>query len=114
MKIEITQKGVFDGNGKEVEIGTVITVKGDTIPAWLVSKGRAVGGEGKTAVTNPAKDPINPVVEGYAVAEKSPGWFVVTKDGAPVTKAMRKDDLDGFETMTPEDQAAFADLHKAD
>lgn len=113
MKLEITQKGIFDQNGKEAEVGSIIDVKDDTVPAWLVNKCRPVGGSGKKAVTNPANDPINPVV-GYAVVEKSPGWFVVNKDDVTVTKAMRKDDLEGFDAMSDEDKGAFADLHKAD
>ncbi|MCO6407354.1 hypothetical protein [Hoeflea alexandrii] len=112
MKLEITQKGIFDQNGKEAEIGSTIDVKGDTVPAWLVNKCRPVGGSGKKAVTNPAQDPVTPVVEGYAVAEKSPGWLVVNKDGVAVTKAMRKDELEGFDAMSDEDKGAFAELHK--
>lgn len=112
MKLKITQKGVRM-NGNTVEVGALVDVKGDTIPAGLVNKAAELDGGKKIAITNPAKDPVNPVV-GYAVAEKSPGWFVVTKDGVEVTKAMRKSELDGFEAMSDEDKVAFADLHKAD
>ena len=51
-------------------------------------------------------------VDGYAVQTKSPGWFVITFDGAPVTKGLRKDDLADFDSMSDEDKAAFVDLHK--
>jgi hypothetical protein len=114
MKLEITEKGIFDQNGKEAEVGSVIDVKGDEVPAWLVNKCRVVGGKGKAAVTNPAKDPVNEPVVGYAVVEKSPGWFVVNKDGVAVTKAMRKGDLEGFDAMSEEDKAAFVELQKAE
>ncbi len=53
-------------------------------------------------------------VDGYAVAEKGKGWYVVTKDGAAVTKSLRKEDVEGFDVMSDEDKAAFVDLHKAD
>mgnify|MGYP000607374191 CR=1 FL=1 len=58
MKFKVTQKGVnmTDKEGKQVAVakGQVIDVDGDKVPAWLVNKGHEV--EGKTAVTNPAKD----------------------------------------------------------
>jgi hypothetical protein len=38
MKIEITECGVYDQEGKELEVGTELTIDGDEIPAWLVSK----------------------------------------------------------------------------
>lgn len=60
MKLEVIHKGVHDAKGNRVEVGAVIDVDGDTIPAWLVNKVRAAGessgkaaaddGEPKTAV----------------------------------------------------------------
>jgi hypothetical protein len=59
MKIEITEPGVYDQDGKRVPVGTEINVKGDGVPAWLNGKGRVVAqAKAKTAVTNPAKDPV--------------------------------------------------------
>jgi hypothetical protein len=64
MKIEITEKGVYDGKGQRIPVGTVINVKDGEIPSNLVGKGRAVRAieadqddaqDAKTAVTNPAK-----------------------------------------------------------
>lgn len=53
MKIEITRAGVFDQDGNEIEVGTELDINGDTVPAWLVNKGRVIAeGKGKTAVTN--------------------------------------------------------------
>jgi hypothetical protein len=102
MKIEITAGGIFGAEG-EIPVGTVIEVKSE--PKGWAGRYRVVSdGKGKTAVINPAA--------GYAVTEKSPGWYVVTKDGEPVTKAMRKTDLEGFETMSDEDKEAFVELQK--
>lgn len=50
-------------------------------------------------------------MEGYAVVSKSPGWFVITLDGEPVTKAFRKGDLGDFETLSDEDKTVFVELH---
>lgn len=111
MRVEITQPGVR-AKGKELKVGDVIDVKGDTMPPSLVNKAVEMKGE-KTAITNPAVDPVHQPV-GYAVSETSPGWFVITKDGVPVTKKLRQSDLDGFDTMSDDDKAAFADLHKVE
>lgn len=56
MKIKITEQGVHDQNGDEIELGTVLDVNGDDVPGWLVNKGEVVAeAKGKTAVTNPKK-----------------------------------------------------------
>lgn len=106
MKIEITGKGIYGADG-EVPVGTTLEVKEE--PKGWEGRYRVVSGgskEGKTPVTNPAS--------AYAVAESSPGWFVVTKDGEPVTKKLRQSDLEGFDAMSEEDKAAFADLQKVE
>lgn len=56
MKIEITQAGVYDEKGKEIEVGTELTIKGDEVPAWLVNKGRVIAEKPAKAeaVTNKA------------------------------------------------------------
>ena len=56
MKLEITKKGYHDKAGRKVDVGTIINVKGDEIPAGLVNKCRVVSEtKGKTAITNPAQ-----------------------------------------------------------
>ncbi len=107
MKIEVTSKGIFGANG-ELPVGTVIDVKEE--PKGWDGRYRVVSGggsEGKTPVTIRRR-----IMTGYAVTEKSPGWYVVTKDGVVATKAFRKDDLAEFDSMSDEDKAAFVDLHK--
>lgn len=105
MKIEITAGGIYDGEGKEVPIGTTFDVNDE--PKGWSGRYRVVSGaavEGKTAVVNPSL--------GYQVKEAKPGWFVITKDGSEVTKNFRKAELDGFDAMSDEDKGAFVDLHK--
>lgn len=61
MKVEITERGVFDAKGKRIEVGAVLTVKGDEIPAYLVNKCRVVSPSKPVkaaAVTNPAEKPV--------------------------------------------------------
>ncbi|MFC3169228.1 hypothetical protein [Paracoccus fontiphilus] len=38
MKLKITKPGYHDQKGEPVEVGTVITVSGDKIPAALINK----------------------------------------------------------------------------
>lgn len=59
MKFQITQVGVHDEKGNEIEVGTVINVKGDEVPGWLVNKAAPMetARAEKVAVTNPAADP---------------------------------------------------------
>lgn len=55
MKLKITQPGVFDAKGGEVEVGTIIDAKGDDIPRALVNKCEVVteASKGRKAVVNP-------------------------------------------------------------
>lgn len=56
MKFQVTQKGVYDAKGEMIEIGRVIEVKGDAMPAYLV--GKAVDVTDAKAITNPAKGAV--------------------------------------------------------
>ncbi|MNL59387.1 hypothetical protein D3C87_1831170 [compost metagenome] len=49
--------------------------------------------------------PVGP----FTAKEKSPGWWSIF-DGAdqPVGKSVRKNDLEGFETLSDDDKLAFA------
>ena len=58
MKAEITEKGVFNGAGVEIEVGEVVEFEGDTLPAALVNKARLIKAKSvkaDTMVVNPAK-----------------------------------------------------------
>ena len=59
MKLEITHKGVSDKNGKEIAVGSKLTVKGDDVPAYLLNKCKVVGAPPKDAdeVTNADPEP---------------------------------------------------------
>ncbi len=58
MKLEITEKGAHDEDGKEIPVGEEITVKGDAIPGFLVGKCRQIDKPKakKAAVVNPKED----------------------------------------------------------
>jgi hypothetical protein len=59
MKAEITERGVFDGAGKEITVGETVDFKGDKLPSALIGKARLIGAKPKAAdklTVNPAKD----------------------------------------------------------
>lgn len=45
MKLKITKPGYHDQDGKPVEVGTIVTIKGDGIPASLLNKCEVIGDE---------------------------------------------------------------------
>lgn len=114
MKYEITKRGVYGPDGTAMEIGSEVEVKGDKTPGWLLNKAVPVKGS-KTAVTNPAKDPLpgdEAPVGPFTVSDGSAGWFsILDAKGEKVGKALREDDAKAFGTLSIEDQAAFAADH---
>lgn len=59
MKIKVTQRGIRDQDGKRVPIGTVLDIKGDTIPAGMVNKVEVIADKGRKTLTvdnEPAPD----------------------------------------------------------
>lgn len=58
MKLEVTQKGIRDQRGDRIPVGTILTIKGDSIPAGMVSKVRVLADDPVAVaepVTNPAR-----------------------------------------------------------
>jgi hypothetical protein len=102
----LTSTGIYGKNGEEMPVGHEMEVENEP-KGWAGRYDILSGGstDGKTPLTNPDQT-------GYAVKDKGGAWYVITKDGAEVTKSLRKGDLEGFDTLSDEDKAAFADLHK--
>lgn len=126
MRIRITAGGIYDGEGKEIPVGTELDVadfdvndEGQPVEPhpW---GGRFVaigdGKKGKKGVTN--DDPPPPPAEfvapvgPFTARESSPGWWGIF-DGKdqPVGKKARKAELDFFDTLSDDDKAAFATEH---
>lgn len=92
MKLEISEKGVFEGH-EEIPVGEIVEVEGDKIPAYLVGKCRPLD---QVAVTNPADGaiPIDPNPSAaerqellkLAALEIEDGDF--TADGRPDVRAL--------------------------
>lgn len=112
-KYEITAGGIYDNEGKEVPIGTMLTLKEE--PTAWAGRYRVVGGNGdedKTLIVNPADTaPVGP----FEVREAGPGWFSLHDgSGEQIGSKIRKDDAEGFATLSDEDKAAFAAEHAKD
>ena len=60
MKLKIKEAGAFDGEGKEIPVGTIISADGDDVPGWLVGKGEVIADD-------PASD-AEPVTNGKGKA----------------------------------------------
>lgn len=102
----LSSTGIYGQDGKEMPVGHEMTVK-EAPKGWagrydVLSGGPADDSEG---VNNE---------KGYAIKSKGGGYSVVTLDGEPVTKSLRKDDLEGFDDLSDVDKAAFVELHKKD
>lgn len=67
MKLKITKPGYHDQKGKPVEVGTIITVQGDKVPASLLNKCEVLDGDtdGKAWATGQNQ---GPTVEEYVAA----------------------------------------------
>ena len=121
MKIQITAGGIYDGEGKEIPVGAKFDVK-DEPTAWagrytVISDDEKVQkkvapipkpGENAGGNDQPPAEFVAPVGP-FTAKEKSPGWWSIF-DGAeqPVGKSVRKNDLDGFDSLSDDDKLAFA------
>lgn len=113
MRIKITAGGIYDGEGKEIPIGTEVTVKAK--PEGWAGRYEVLGEEGgKAAVTNPKKGSKKPEaddVPGYKAEERDGSWVIVDGDGAVIGKPLTADDAKAFNDMKDEDKAEFAAAH---
>lgn len=108
MRIKITAGGIYDGEGKEIPVGTeldVADVEDGTHP-WAGRFEEISGSrKGKKGVAN----------EGGLKAEHHGGGkFRITEGETVLLSDLSKDDADAFNALSDEDKAAFvADQKKA-
>lgn len=70
MKLQVTEKGVHDAEGKRVPVGAIIDVDGDVVPPSLVNKVRPVAEVERTRGKAKAKAPEF-TREGIAVLDEA-------------------------------------------
>ena len=114
MKIEITAGGIYDGEGKEVPVGTTFDVKDE--PQGWAGRYRVVSGEAKdkgtkTPVTNPAKKEFKAPFE---AKDKGNGWWGVFDGDGQEVKALRKDDAETFNVLSDADKATQVEAYQKD
>lgn len=140
----LASTGIYGADGKEAAVGTEMTVEelpegwagrydvlGDEDGKEAVinpADGQPINKasdstDGENPFSGAEKAPQSQMDTGtsstatasaFVVKETAGGWYVITKGGEDVTKKFRKDDLDGFETMSDDDKSAFVELHKKD
>lgn len=109
MKLKVTNRGVYDAGGQMVDIGTILDVDSETIPAYLVNKAEIVEGSeikgkrGKQPVTNPAR---------YQAQANGEAFAIVDGSGVEVASLQSQEDVDVFNSMSDEDKAAFVSDQK--
>lgn len=119
MRIKITAGGIYDGEGKEIPIGTELEVADpelndegfEVAPHQWAGRFETISGSqtGKTGVTNTdTPPPAGP----FEAKDKGEGWWqIVDGAGEQVGKSIRKADGEAFNTLSDDDKAAFAAEH---
>ncbi|WP_292223906.1 hypothetical protein [Brevundimonas sp.] len=116
MRIKITGGGIFDGKGQEIAAGKEFDIAdpelnedgSEVAPHPWAGRFEVISGGEKPGNDQPPPEFVAPVGP-FTAKEKSPGWWSIF-DGAdqPVGKAVRKADLDGFDTLSDDDKLEFA------
>lgn len=105
----LSSTGIYGADGKEMAVGTELTVKEEP-KGWAGRYDVLSGGDakGKTAVTNPAQNPVQEPKAPFEAREKGGGWWAVyDADGKEVGKSMREDDAKAFNDLSADDKAEF-------
>jgi hypothetical protein len=119
VRIKITAGGIYNAEGKEIEVGSELALK-DEPTAWAGRYETISGGDtkAKKAVTNPAggdtkakKAVTNPAggdTKALLKAEHHGGGkFNITKGEEVLLAGISKTDADAFNALSDEDKAAF-------
>lgn len=106
MRIKITAGGIHDGTGKEIPVGTELTVKKEP-KGWAGRYAVLSDDKGKTPINND-EPPAGP----FTVEDGGKGWWsILDGKGQKVGKGLREDDAKAFESLSDEDKTAFAAEH---
>lgn len=106
VRIKITAGGIYNAEGKEIEVGSELTLK-DEPTAWAGRYETISGGDtkAKKAVTNPQKAKKAVTFEAKA---KGDAWVITDSDGAEHGTPLTEADATAFNGMSDDDKAAFA------
>lgn len=116
MRVKITKPGIYNSEGKEIDVGTELDVKNE--PTGWAGRYEVISGgdtKGKKAVTNPKGGDTKgdePPAGPFTVDDGGNGWWsILDAKGEKVGKGLREDDAKAFDTMSDEDKTAFAAEH---
>lgn len=98
----VTQVSLAPGETKDVDVIETAAFKARVKTGEFETKGSSSkqfeGGQGGA----------------FVVTDKGSGWFSISKDGAELTKSLRKDAIEGFDKLSDADKSAFVAANKAD
>lgn len=100
------------GETKTVELTEVGLRLAKRLPFLTLADPAGGGSEGSGADGSGGDE--KPPVASYAVKDKGRGWFAITDGNTEVTKSLRADDVEGFDSMSDADKAAFVQAHKSE
>lgn len=106
-RIKITAGGIYGADGKEIPVGTELTVKAE--PTAWAGRYETISGnnERKTPIIND-EPPAGP----FTVEDGGKGWWsILDAKGEKIGKGLREDNAKAFDTLSDEDKAAFAAEH---
>lgn len=92
MRIKITAPGIYDGKGKEIQVGTELTVKAEP-KGWA---GRY------TVLTEDQKGKT-----GVKAVHRGGGSYSIMDGDKELVEKLSKDDAEAFNALSDEDKAAF-------
>lgn len=112
MRIKITAGGIYDGEGKEIPVGTELDIAdpetgadGEPLaPHPWAGRFEVISGsaKGKKGVTNP-----KPGDDGLKAEHHGGGKFNITEGEKTLLSGLSKADADAFNALSAEDKAAF-------
>lgn len=104
MRIKITKPGIFGGDGKEIAVGTELTVKSEP-KGW---EGRFETISGSSDVKTAATGEGGGDKPAFEAKHKGRGnYSIFNAAGEEVKQGLTKDEVEKFEALSAEEQAAF-------
>lgn len=109
IRIQITGGGIYGADGKEVPVGTELTVKEE--PAAWAGRYAVLSGGDEVKVKGGKRGVTNPAPAKYEARAKGDVFVIVDGDGKEYGAALTEADAKDFNGLSDEDKAAFATEH---
>lgn len=108
MRIKITAGGIYDGEGRELQVGEEFEVAEE--PKGWLGRYETIG---QTTTTDDKKTFV--ASSSYEAVEGKQGWYnIKDAEGNVLGKGIRKDEAEAFNAKTLDEQVAFVTEHVQD